>query len=322
MRIAVLDDWQDIARHYADWSALEARAEVVFFADPFADEEAAATALAGFDIIVAMRERTAFPASLISHLPNLKLFSLTGKRGSTLDFAAFHAQGVTVSTTAGADNSASTAELTLGLMMGAARQIPKSEAALRRGDFQKGTEPGFVLSGRTLGLIGLGKIGSLMARYGAALGMKVIAWSPNLTQDRATSSGATAVTKADLLARADIVSVHMVLSPSTRGLIGARDLATLKDGAMLINTSRAGLIDQAALIAELHKGRIFAALDVFDREPLPLDHPLMNAPNTLLTPHLGYGSSEVMRDFYIQSVENVLAFLNGAPIRVMEPDAK
>jgi phosphoglycerate dehydrogenase-like enzyme len=322
MRVAVLDDWQGIARHYADWSELEKRAEIVFFADAFADEDAAAAALADFEIIIAMRERTAFPASLIARLPKLRFFNLTGKRGSTLDFPAFHARGVIVSTTAGADSSIATAELTLGLMMAAARQISKSEVALRRGDFQKGTEPGLVLSGRTLGLIGLGRIGGMMARYGTALGMTVIAWSPNLTQDRATPVGANAVSKADLLARADVVSIHMVLSATTRNLVGRADLIALKDGAILINTSRAGLIDQDALVTELHKGRIFAALDVYDREPLPLDHPLMGAPNTLLTPHLGYGSADVMRDFYVQSVENVLAFLNGAPIRVMPPDAK
>jgi len=320
-RIAVLDDWQGIARQAADWSSLQARAEVVFFADPFGDEAAAAVALGSFDIIMAMRERTAFPASLIARLPALRLFSLTGKRGGTLDFNTFHAQGVTVTTTTGGDSGTATAELALGLMLAAARHLSSAEAALRRGDFQKGTMPGFELAGRTLGLIGLGRIGGLMARYGAALGMRVVAWSPNLTPERAAPLGAEVLPKAALLAEADVVSLHIVLSASTRGLIGAPELSQMRDGAILINTSRAGLIDQPALIAALHQGRITAALDVFDREPLPLDHPLMTAPNTVLTPHLGYGSRDVMREFYRQSIENVLAFLDGAPIRVMTPDA-
>ncbi len=318
MRIAVLDDWQSIARDYADWSAIATRAEIVFFDEAFASEDEAAERLADFDIIVAMRERTAFPASLIKRLPKLTFFSLTGKRAGTIDFAAMQTAGVTVSTTDGGDSTSATAELTLGLILAAARALTKGENALRAGRFQAGTKPGLQLSGRTLGLIGLGKIGGLLARYGQALGMKVIAWSPNLTQERADPYGATAVSKADLLAEADVISLHMVLSPATRGLIGAADLAAMKDGAILVNTSRAGLIDEAALVAELQRGRITAALDVFSVEPLPANDPIARAPNTVLSPHLGYGSADVMRAFYRDSVENVIAFLDGKPVRVMD----
>jgi len=320
MRIAVLDDWQRVARQVADWSRLEGRAELTFFADPFASEDDAADALKPFDIIMAMRERTPFPATLVERLPNLKLFSLTGARGSTIAFPAFHARNIPVTTTKGGDNGASTAELALTLMMSSARRVSTAEATLRRGDFQQGVSAGNELFGKTLGLIGLGRIGGLMARYGQALGMNVIAWSPNLTPERAGLASARAVSKDELLGSADVVSLHIVLAPATRGLIGAGDLSRLKDGAILINTSRAGLIDQAALVAELHRGRIFAALDVFDQEPLKSDHPLLAAPNTLLTPHLGYSTVDTLGEFYAQSIENVLAFLDGAPIRVMPKD--
>jgi D-3-phosphoglycerate dehydrogenase len=317
MRLAVLDDWQSIARDSADWSAIAARAEIVFFHEAFASEDDAAEQLADFEIIVAMRERTAFPASLVKRLTKLKFFSLTGKRAGTIDFAALQAAGVTISTTDGGDSTSATAELTLGLILAAARGLTKGENALRAGQFQVGTKPGVQLSGRTLGLIGLGKIGGLVARYGQALGMKVIAWSPNLTQERADPHGVAAVSKAELLAQADVISLHMVLSPATRALFGATDLAAMKAGAILVNTSRAGLIDEAALVAELQHGRITAALDVFSVEPLPANNPIAMAPNTVLSPHLGYGSADVMRAFYRDSVENVAAFLDGRPVRVM-----
>jgi phosphoglycerate dehydrogenase-like enzyme len=318
MRIAVLDDWQGVAFRCADWSQLATRAELVVFPEPFADETAAAEALASFDIIMAMRERTPFPASLVARLPGLKLFNLTGSRGGKIDFAAFHAHGVPVTVTSGGDNGASTAELALTLMLSTARRVLSCEAALRRGAFQRGSSAGIELSGKTLGLIGLGRIGGLMAHYGRALGMTVVAWSPNLTEARAALVGAKAVDKDNLLATADVVSLHMVLAPATIGLIGASDLARLKEGAILVNTARAGLIDQAALVAELHRGRIIAAIDVFDEEPLSLDHPLMQTPNTLLTPHLGYATIETLGEFYTQSIENVLAFLDGHPIRVKQ----
>jgi phosphoglycerate dehydrogenase-like enzyme len=318
-RVCVLDDWQETARSSADWSALDRRAEVVFVTEPFASEDAAAAFLRDFDVILAMRERTAFPASLVARLPRLALFSVTGQRGRSLDFAAMARQGITICGTGGRGTGAATAELTLALMLAAARRIPEAEAALRAGRFQRGTRPGLELSGKVLGIIGLGKLGRAMAGYGAALGMRVVAWSQNLTPEAAAAGGATYRSKAELIAESDVVSLHLVLSDRSLGIIGAADLARMKPGAILINTSRGPLVDEAALIAALRGGRIVAALDVFDEEPVPPGHPLLDCPNTVLTPHLGYNSIEVFAEFYRQGIENVLAFLDGAPIRVITP---
>ncbi len=316
-RVAVLDDWHRAARGSADWSALEARAEVVFFEEPFAGEDEAAAALEGFDILLAMRERTPFPASLVARLPRLKMFGLTGKRAGAIDFAALAERGVTVCWTGGGENGAATAELALALMLAAARQIPAADAATRAGRYQIGTSAGIELSGRTLGLVGLGRTGALMAGYGRALGMNVIAWSPNLTPERAAAAGAAAVDKSEVFARADAVSLHLVLSDRTRGVIGADELSRMKPGAILVNTSRAPLIDEPALLEALRQGRIRAALDVHWREPLRAGDPLLAAPNTVLTPHIGYGSAEIYREFFRQGVENAIAFLDGQPIRVL-----
>jgi phosphoglycerate dehydrogenase-like enzyme len=319
-KIAVLDDWQGVARTSADWSALEAKAEVAFFHEAFADEEDAARRLADFDVVMAMRERTAFPATLVRRLPKLRLFSLTGKRASSVDMQALQAQGVTITTTSGGDTGAGTAELALLLMLAAARNLPRADASIRAGRFQEGVPPGTELEGKCLGLIGLGRLGRRMARYGAALGMEVIAWSQNLTPAAALEAGASHVPLDELLGRADVVSLHLVLSPRSRGLIGAAQLARMKPGAILVNTSRGPLVDEAALIEALGAGRITAALDVYDREPLRPDHPFRTMPNTVLTPHLGYVTRSAMQDFYQQSVENVLAFLAGHPIRVVQPE--
>jgi phosphoglycerate dehydrogenase-like enzyme len=316
-RIAVLDDWQGIARSSADWSPLEARAELVFFEDALADEDAAAAALAGFDILLTMRERTPFPASLIARLAGLRMIGITGKSNASLDLAACAARGITVChTEPGGRGASATAELALGLLIAAARGIPAGDGAIRAGGFQHGVPVGMTLAGKTLGLIGLGRLGSFMARYGQALGMEVLAWSRNLTPEKAAEAGATYATKEALLARSDAVSLHLVLSDRSRGILGAGDLARMKPGAILINTSRGPLVDEEALIAAVTEGRIIAALDVFDREPLPPDHPLRTAPNTILTPHIGYGVAETWAEFYPQSVENALAFLDGAPIRI------
>ncbi|MEO6750111.1 MAG: D-2-hydroxyacid dehydrogenase family protein [Casimicrobiaceae bacterium] len=321
MKIAILDDWQQVARASADWSALEARAQLTFFHEPFAGEDAAARALAPFDIVLATRERTPFPASLVQRLPRLRMFGLTGARAALIDLQGMIGRGITVCHTGGGPGVASTAEMALGLMLAAVRRIPACEATLRRGEFQRGTTPGFVLAGKTLGIIGLGRIGSTMARYGHALGMTVIAWSENLTAVRASEVGATRVTKPELLARADVVTLHLVLSERTRGLIGAPELASMKTGAILVNTSRGPLVDEAALVDALKSNRLSAALDVYDREPLPVGHPLLGLPDTVLTPHLGYSVREVYAEFYSDSVENALAFLDGRPIRVMPPAA-
>jgi len=323
-RIAVLDDWQDMARDLADWSPLEGRGEVVFFRGALAGVDDAAAKLADFDIILTMRERSAFPASLAARLPRLRMLGITGLRAAAIDVAALQARGVVVCHTASVPGSpppmtglAATAELTLGLMIAAIRRIAEGDAAIRAGRFQEDVAQGYALAGRTLGLIGLGRIGGMMARYAAALGMDVIAWSENLTDARAQEAGALRVAKHDLLARADVVSLHLVLSDRTRGIIGAADLARMKPGAVLLNTSRGPLVDEAALLAALQSGHILAGLDVFDREPLPAGHPLRTAPNCVLTPHVGYVVREVMADFYRQSIANALAFLDGSPVRVI-----
>jgi len=316
MRIAVLDDWQNAARGSADWSGLETRAELVFFQEPFADEHAAAAALKDFEIIMAMRERTPFPASLIERLPRLKMFNLTGHRARLIDMAAMTARGITVCTTGGGDAGAGTAELALALMLAVARGIPRGDSSVRAGRFQAGTAAGIELAGKTLGLLGLGRIGQLMASYGAALNMRVLAWSENLTPDRAKAGGAIYAPKEALLAESDVISLHLVLSPRTANILGAAEFAAMKPGAILINTSRSGLVDQDAMLAALHAGQISAGLDVFDIEPLPSGHPLLSAPNTVLTPHIGYGTAETFRQFYRQGIENVTAFLDGVPVNL------
>ena len=318
-RVAVLDDWQRVARASADWSPLIARAEVRFFEEPFADEDDAARRLAEFDIILATRERTPFPASLVARLPRLRMFGLTGARAGLIDIAGMIARGISVCYTGAGPSSSSTAELALGLMLAAARRIPAGDASARAGRFQLGTEAGPVLDGKTIGLIGLGRIGTRMTASCRALGMRVLAWSQNLTDEAATSAGATRVSKEELLSAADVVSLHLVLSERTRNILGASELARMKRGAILINTARAALIEEAALIDAVQSGRIFAALDVFHREPLPATHPLARAPNVVLTPHLGYGVIEVYREYYRQCVENALAFLDGKPIRLLSP---
>ena len=319
-RIAVLDDWQRVARASADWAPLAARAEVILLEAPFADEDDAARGLSGFDIILATRERTPFPSSLVSRLPRLKMFGLTGSRAALIDIAGMISRGITVCYTSGGPSGSSTAELALGLMLAAARSIPAGDVAVRAGRFQRGTEAGSVLEGKCIGLIGLGRIGARMAAYCCALGMKVLAWSQNLTEEAAQAAGATRVSKEELLAQADVVSLHLVLSQRTRGILGAKDLERMKPGAILVNTARAPLVDEAALIDAVQSGRIVAALDVFYHEPLPADHPFTRARNVVLTPHLGYGVIEVYREYYRQGVENALAFLDGKPIRILRAD--
>jgi phosphoglycerate dehydrogenase-like enzyme len=321
-KVAVLDDWQGVARGSTDWSPLEARAEVVFFAQAFEDEDDAARKLADFDIILSMRERTPLPASLINRLPRLRMLGMTGARNASLDTACCTARGVLVcNTDYGAAPQAATAELALGLLLSAARAIPAADANIRAGRFQEGLPVGISLAGKTIGIIGLGRLGSLMASYCRALNMSVLAWSPNLTAETALAAGAVLVSKEALLAQSDAVSIHVVLSPRSRGLIGASDIARMKPGAILINTSRGPIVDEAALLEAVQSRRIVAALDVYDREPLPSGHPLRSAPNTVLTPHLGYGVRETWTDFYRQSVENALAFLNGQAVRVTNPEA-
>jgi phosphoglycerate dehydrogenase-like enzyme len=321
-KVAVLDDWQGVARGSADWSQLQARAEVVFFAKAFDNEDDAARQLADFDIVLSMRERTPLPGSLINRLPKLHMLGMTGARNASLDTASCTARGIVVcNTTGGGNNEAATAELALGLLISAARAIPAADANMRAGKFQEGVPVGQALAGKTIGVIGLGRLGSYMTRYCKALGMNVLAWSQNLTPEKAQAAGATMVAKEELLSRSDAVSIHLVLSDRSRGLIGAADIARMKPGAILINTSRGPIIDEKALIDAVQSRRIIAALDVFDREPLPADHPLRSASNVVMTPHLGYGVRETWNSFYPQSIENALAFLDGKPVRVTNPEA-
>jgi phosphoglycerate dehydrogenase-like enzyme len=320
-KVAVLDDWQGVARRSAEWSPLMARAQVMFFEQAFADEEEAVRKLADFEIVLAMRERTPFPSSLINRLPKLRMLGITGSQNRSLDTAACTARGVIVCNTGGGGNPAATAELALGLLLAAARAIPAADANLRAGRFQEGLPVGIGLAGKTIGILGLGRLGSAMARYSRALSMTVIAWSHNLTREKAEAAGATLVSKDDLLSASDAISIHLVLSDRTRGLIGSSEIARMKPGAILINTSRGAIVDEASLIEAVQSDRIVAALDVFDREPLTPNHPLRNAPNTVLTPHLGYGVQETWTQFYGQSVENALAFLDGKPLRAINPEA-
>ncbi|MGD0102480.1 MAG: D-2-hydroxyacid dehydrogenase family protein [Rhodopila sp.] len=320
-RVAVLDDWQGVARGAADWTPLQARAEVVFFSDAFADADDAAAKLADFDIVLSMRERTPLPGSLINRLPKLRMLGMTGARNASLDTAACTARGIPVcATQGGGSNDSATAELALGLLISAARGLAVGDAVIRAGGFQMGVPIGIGLAGKTLGVIGLGKLGGYMARYATALRMNVIAWSQNLTAEKAEAAGARLVTKDELMATADAISIHMVLSDRSRGLVGRADIARMKRGAILVNTSRAPIIDEAAMLEALHENRIIAALDVYDREPLPPDHPLRKAQNTVLTPHLGYCVQETWNAFYPQMIENALAFMDGTPVRVTNPE--
>ncbi len=320
-RVAVLDDWQGVARTSADWSKLEARAEVVFFADAFDDEDDAVAKLTDFDIVLSMRERTPLPASLINRLPKMKMLGMTGARNLSLDTAACTARGIPVCNTQGGGYADSaTAELALGLLIGAARGLAVGDAEIRAGGFQMGVPIGIGLAGKTIGIVGLGRLGSYMATYCKALRMNVQAWSQNLTAEKAEAAGAKLVSKDELMSTSDAISIHMVLSPRSRGLVGAADIARMNRGTILINTSRGPIIDEAAMLAALLAGKIVAALDTYDREPLPSDHPLRSAPNTMLSPHLGYCVKETWDGFYPQSIENALAFMDGKPVRVTNPE--
>lgn len=314
--IAILDDYQKVALEMADWSRLQANHRITVFEEPFPDEDAVVRALAGFEVVCLMRERTPFPASLIERLPDLRLIVTSGSRNAAIDVAAAAKRGVLVCGTETPGHA--TAELTMGLMLALARNIHIEAADMRAGGWQ--TTIGRELRGKTLGLIGLGRLGGAVAKFGQAFGMKVIAWSQNLTEKRCQEVGAEKVTKDDLLRRADFISIHTRLSDRTRGLIGAGELGLMKPTAYLINTSRGPIVDEAALISALNEGRIAgAALDVYDREPLPADHPLRSTPRLLLTPHLGYVTEETYRVFYAGMVQAIEGWLAGKPVYILEP---
>jgi phosphoglycerate dehydrogenase-like enzyme len=312
--VAVLDDYQDCAREMADWGSLPPGTRVSYFHDHLADEDQLVARLAEFEIVIAMRERTAFQRSLLARLPGLRLLVTTGMRNAAIDLQAASELGVIVTGTGGTKTH--TAELTWALILSLHRHVPAEDASVRAGGWQRtvGTE----LAGKTLGVVGLGNIGRRVAAIGQAFGMQVVAWSQNLTGEAAAAVGVTRVDRAELFSRADVVTIHLVLGERTRGLVGAPELAAMKASAYLVNTSRGPIVDAAALTDCLRrKGIAGAGLDVYDVEPLAADHPLRALPNTVLTPHLGYVTEDNYRTFYAQAVEDVAAFLAGSPVRVL-----
>lgn len=313
LNIAVIDDWQSVASDVVDWRALESIGDVTFLHDYPADAETLATRMAAFDVLCIMRERTQFDDALLSRLPNLKLLVTGGMRNAAIDLAAAKRLGILVCGTDSYKHAAP--ELTWALVMGVTRNLVDEANSLRAGHWQVGI--GSDLHGKTLGVLGLGSIGKWVARYGQAFGMQVIAWSQNLTPEAAAEAGATWVSKQELFERSDVLSVNLVLSDRSRGLVDAESLNRMKPTAYLVNSSRGPIVDEAALIDLLRRGGIAgAALDVYDKEPLPADHPFRTLNNVLATPHIGYVTENNYRTFFSQMIEDILAWHGGAPIRV------
>jgi len=323
-RVAILDDYAGAALEVADWSPVQARADITVF-DRHLSQAQAAEALRPFDVVCTLRERMAFPRALIEGLPNLGLITIVGHSLPNLDLAAATECGVAVAHSDFASPRFrsvrdATPELAWGLMIATVRNLAEEHRRMREGGWQAST--GRTLWGTTLGLLGLGRTGKRMAGYAKAFGMQVIAWSQNLTEEAASAAGARRVEKAALFEEADVVSIHLVLSERTRGLVGEPELARMKPHAYLINTSRGPIVDEAALIAALEAGRIAGAgLDVYDLEPLPADHRLRALPNVTLSPHLGYVTHEMLGAFYSDTVEAVVAWLDGEPVRIANPGA-
>ena len=315
LRCAILDDYQNVALSNADWSTLEGEITVKVFDEHLGSADNVVAALKDFAIVCAMRERTAFPRAVIEALPNLKLLITTGMRNASIDLAAAKERGVIVCGTPSFGNA--TAAIAAGLMIELARHIGYENARLKAGVPWQ-TTIGLDFEGLTLALLGLGKLGSHMAEIGRALRMNVIAWSQNLTPDRCAQAGVAYVSRDDLFSKADFLSIHLQLSERSRGLVGAKEIALMKPTAYLINTSRGPIVDETALIAALRDQRIAGAgLDVFDVEPLPLDHPLRTLDNVVLTPHLGYVVAQNYRAFFAGMVDDIHAFLDGKPVRVL-----
>ena len=300
----------------ADWGGLPADTEIQVFRDHLAETDALARRLEGFDVVALMRERTPIGLELLQRLPVLRLLVTTGMRNASIDLDAATDHGVLVCGTGGLGYP--TAELTWGLILALVRHVAKENAAIRQGQWQSTVGTG--LHGKVLGVLGLGRLGSQVATIGAAFGMSTIAWSQNLTGERATQFGATLVKRDELFALSDILSIHLQLSERTRGLVGSREIGMMKPTAYLINTSRGAIVDTAALVEALKSEAIAGAgLDVFDQEPLPPTHPLLQLDNTVLTPHLGYVTLEGYRVFYEETVEDIAAYLRGEPLRVLNP---
>ena len=316
--ILILDDYQNVALQYGGWERLAGRANIRALNRAIADESELARELAGAQVIVCNRERTPITASLLARLPNLQLIVTSGARNASIDVAAAKARGIPLCGTQTLGYP--TAELTWTMILGWMRSLPQEVNSLAANGWQ--TRVGTGLRGKTLGILGYGRIGADVARVGQALGMKVIAWSRSLTPQKAGAAGIECVSRQDLFARADVVTIHMILNRETANFVTADDFARMKKSALFVNTSRAGLVDTAALIAALKAGRLGgAALDVYDREPLPADDPIRSAPNTLLTPHLGYVMAENYEVSFSEAVENIIAWLDGAPKRIIEPGA-
>lgn len=314
-RVAILDDYQNVALKFADWSPLKDKIEIAVFDKPFASQDDAVRALQDFEIVCAMRERTPFPREVLTALPKLKLLLTSGMRNASFDLEAAKERGVTVCGTGGVGNA--TASLAIGLMLELTRRIGFENARMHAGEPWQ-TTMGQDVEGMTLGVVGLGKLGTKVATIAKALGMTVIAWSQNLTPEACAAAGVTYATKDDLFATADIVTIHTILSKRTRGLVTAEDLARMKPTSYLVNTARGPIVDEAALLDALGRKAIAgAALDTFSIEPLPLDHPLRKLDNVVLTPHLGYVTENNYRKYYGDMAEDIAAWLNGAPVRVM-----
>lgn len=313
IKIAILDDYQNVATGLADWGSLSA--EVRVFTKPFADADDVVRSLAGFDVLVAMRERTGFAAEVLERLTDLRLLVSTGPANSVIDVAAARKLGITVCGTG--YESHPTIEHTWALILAAARNLSDEVESMRKGGWQVSVGDG--LFGKTLGILGLGRVGSEVARVGRAFGMNTIAWSQNLTAETAAEHGVRAVTKEQLFTESDVLTIHVVLSGRTRGLVTAAELGAMKTSAILVNTSRGPVVDEVALVDTLLHGRIrAAAIDVFDTEPLPADHQLRSLPNALLTGHIGYVTRDLYKIFYQDAVEDIAAFQAGAPIRMID----
>ena len=316
MDVAILDDYQAVAQQMADWSQLPPGINVQFFHDHIADEDALVDRLKNFQVVMGMRERTPFPRSVLDRLPELRLLVTAGMGNAVFDIPAATELGIVVTGTGGVGEGPT--ELTWGLILALARRIPQEDRLTREGNW--GTTVGIGLKDKTLGLLGLGHIGSLVGKVGAALGMNIIAWSQNLTPERAAECGATLVDKDTLLKESDVLSVHVQLSDRTRGLVGAKELSLMKPTSYLINISRGPIVDELSLIQALTSGSIAGAgLDTFDIEPLPTNHPLLGLSNTVITPHLGYVTEDGYRVRYTQVVEDIRAFISGESIRVLNP---
>jgi phosphoglycerate dehydrogenase-like enzyme len=316
-KIAILNDYQGVALQSADWSKLQPEAEITVFREPLPEgDDARVAALEPFDVLCLMRERTPLPGSILRRLPNLKLIATAAMWNRTIDMEALKEMGVLLCGSPGAGNS--TVELTWALILACARSLPKERAAMGRGEWQ--TTLGSDLSGHTLGLVGLGNLGGRMTKVALAFGMNVIAWSSNLTAERAAEVGARFVSKEQLFDEADFISIHLVLGDRSRGLVQAADIARMKPSAYLINTSRGPIVDEGALIDALRQQRIAGAgLDVYDVEPLPSNHPLLELDNVVLMPHLGFVTRDNYAAFYGGMVECIRAYLDGSPIRVLNP---